>query len=234
MPSPVPWTLFVVLFSALVNASKIVLRYSCVIPYPLSSTSIRICSYWQERCFKPIIRNQILPPSGVYLTALDKRLIRIWLIRVSSPIKYSCWMPVTSTWKICCFASAIGRMIASTEVTKSFSVNSSMVRTTFPLSIFETSKISFIKLSKCCPDAIIFLVYSLTFSGFSASLFNNVVNPRTAFIGVRISWDIFERNVVLELLAICAACNASANCLLCISRSFSCSFLILFCCLWVR
>ena len=32
MPSPVPCTLFVVLFSALVKASKIVFKYSCVIP----------------------------------------------------------------------------------------------------------------------------------------------------------------------------------------------------------
>ncbi len=45
IPSPVPCTLLVVLFSALVNASKIVSKYSGVIPKPLSSTSIRICSY---------------------------------------------------------------------------------------------------------------------------------------------------------------------------------------------
>ena len=98
MPSPVPCTLLVVLFSALVNASKIVSRYSDVMPYPSSSTSILICSYWLERCFSPMMRNQMFPPSGVYFTAFDSRLINIWLILVSSPIKYSCLISVTVTW----------------------------------------------------------------------------------------------------------------------------------------
>ena len=91
-----------------------------------------------------------------------------------------------------------------------------------------------IRLSRCCPDAMIFFVYSRTFSGFSASLASSVVNPRTAFIGVRISWDILERNIVLELLAICAACSASASLRLLISLSASRSFLILICCLWFK
>ena len=91
-----------------------------------------------------------------------------------------------------------------------------------------------IRLSRCCPDAMIFFVYSRTFSGFSASLASSVVNPITAFIGVRISWDIFERNMVLELLAICAACSASASCLLYSSRSRSRSSLSLSCCLRFR
>ena len=214
IPKPVPWTLLVVLFSALVKASKTVVRNWGVIPYPSSSTSIRRCSYWLERCFSPIIRNQILPFSGVYFTALERRLIKIWLILVTSPIRFSCFTPVTSTWKCWSFTFDIGRIMASTEDTRSFKVNSSIFRTTFPLSIFDTSKISFIKLSRCWPDAMIFFVYSLTLSGFSASLARRVVNPKTAFMGVRISWDILERNIVLELFAIWAACKASASCLL--------------------
>ena len=234
MPRPVPWTLFVVLFSARVKASNMVSKYSGVIPYPSSSTSIRMCSYWLERCFSPIIRNQIFPRSCVYFTALESRLINIWLILVSSPIKYSCLIFITSTWNNCSFAFAMGRIMASMEDTKSFKVNSSTFRTTLPLSILDTSKTSLIKLSRCCPDAVIFLVYSLTLSGLSASFASSVVNPRTAFIGVRISCDILERNVVFELLAICAACNASASRLLCISRSASRSFLIRSCCRWLK
>ena len=76
MPSPVPCTLLVVLFSALVKASKIVFKYSGVMPYPSSSTSILICSNWLECCFNPMILSHILPPTGVYFTALDRRLIR--------------------------------------------------------------------------------------------------------------------------------------------------------------
>ena len=143
-------------------------------------------------------------------------------------------MPVTSTLKFCSLASAIGRIIASTEDTRSFRVNSLTVSTTFPLSILDTSSISLIRLSRCWPDAVIFFVYSLTLTGFSASLASKAVKPRTAFIGVRISCDIFDKNIVLELLAICAACNASASLLLCISLSFSRSFLTLSCCFWLK
>ena len=88
MPSPVPCTLLVVLFSARVKASKIFSRYSGVMPYPLSSTSIRMRSYWLDRCSWPVIRSQMEPPSWVYFTALESRLSRTWLIRVSSPTKY--------------------------------------------------------------------------------------------------------------------------------------------------
>ncbi len=175
------------------------------------------------------MRNQILPPSCVYFTALESRLIKIWLIRVSSPRRYSWCTPITSTWNFWFFACAIGRMIASTEDTRSFSVNSSTESTTFPLSILETSKMSLIKLSRCWPDAVIFFVYARTFSGFSASFASSVVKPSTAFIGVRISCDILERNIVLELFASCAACSASASWRLWISRSASRSLRILFC-----
>ena len=152
-------------------------------------------------------------------------------MRVSSPIRHSCLIPVTSTKNFCSLASAMGRIIASAEDTRSFRVNSSTFKTTLPLSIFDTSNISLIRLNRCWPDAIIFFVYSRTLSGFSASFASSVVKPRTAFIGVRMSWDILERNIVLELLAIWAACNASASLRLLISLSASRSFLILFCCL---
>ena len=181
-----------------------------------------------------MIRSQIFPPSWVYFTALDRRLIKIWLILVSSPIKYSCFTPVTVTSKICPLASAAGRIMASTDEIILLKVNSPIVSTTFPLSILDTSKTSLIRLSKCCPDAVIFFVYSFTFTTLSASFASNEVNPNIAFIGVRISCDILERKVVFELLAICATCSASANCLLCTSRSLSRSFLILFCCLWLK
>ena len=92
IPRPVPCTLFVVLFSARVNASKIVFKYSCVIPYPSSSTSIRICSNWLARCPRPIMRNQIWPPSGVYLTAFPSMFTNTCRSREASPSTASCWI----------------------------------------------------------------------------------------------------------------------------------------------
>ena len=127
------------------------------------------------------------------------------MIRVSSPIRYSWRIPDTSTWNVCPLAFAIGWMIASTEETTSFREKRSKFSTTFPLSILETSSMSLIRLSRCWPEAMIFFVYSRTLAGFSASMESSVVNPRTAFMGVRISCDMLERNMVLEWLAIWAA-----------------------------
>jgi len=58
------------------------------------------------------------------------------------------------------------------------------------------------RLRRCWPEAMIFWVYSRTLAGFSASLERRVVNPSTAFMGVRMSWDMLERKVVLDSLAI--------------------------------
>ena len=104
------------------------------------------------------MRSQMLPPSGVYFTALERRLIKIWLIRVSSPTRYSWRTPVTSRWNACPLAFAMGWMIASTEETTSLRANSSRLSTTFPLSILETSRMSLIRLSRCWPEATIFFV----------------------------------------------------------------------------
>ena len=161
-------------------------------------------------------------------------MIRIWLILVSSPTRYSCFTSVTVTLKLWFFSFAIGRMIASTEDTRSFRVNSPMVSATLPLSILETSSTSLIRLKRCWPEAVIFFVYSRTFTGLSASFVSRVVKPRMAFMGVRISWDMLERKVVLELLAICAAFNASDSCRLCSSLSASRSFRIRICCLLLK
>ena len=138
-------------------------RYSGVIPYPLSSTSMRMRSCCSFSASSPIMRNQMLPPSFVYLTALDSRLIRIWFSRVSSPNRCSCRIPVTVTSKLCPFAFAAGRMMASTEATIFPRENFPIVSTTLPLSILDTSKTSLIRLKRCWPDTMIFFVYSLTF-----------------------------------------------------------------------
>ena len=180
------------------------------------------------------MRSQMWPPSGVYFTALDSRLMRIWLIRVSSPTRYSWRMPVTSTWNSWDLARAMGWIMASTEATTSLRANRSKVSTTLPLSILETSRMSLMRLSRCCPEDVIFLVYSRTLAGLSASLDSRVVKPNTAFMGVRISWDMLDRKVVLDSLAIWAAWRAWASCWLWNRRSSSRSFLTRSCCRQLR
>ena len=105
-----------------------------------------------------MIRNQMCPPSWVYFTALDSRLIRIWLIRVSSPTRYSWRTPDTSTWNSCPLAFAMGWMMASTEDTTSLREKSPKLKAALPLSILDTSSTSLIRLSRCWPEAVIFRV----------------------------------------------------------------------------
>ena len=61
------------------------------------------------------------------------------------------------------------------------------------------------RLSRCWPEAVIFLVYSRTLTGSLESLASREVKPSTAFMGVRMSWDMLDRKVVLDSLAIWAA-----------------------------
>ena len=133
--------------------------------------------------------------------------------------------------------------------TSSTILSSDRFNVVFPASILLISKISLIRPSKCWLEDVIFLVYSRTLSGFFASLAKRAAKPTMAFIGVRISWLILERNELLARFASSAirnACSAvslerasisfdSSNLAFSSSwrRRFSCSCLnrrTLFCC----
>ncbi len=84
-----------------------------------------------------------------------------------------------------------------------------------PLSIRLISSTSLIRLKRWLPDVIILLRYSLTCSLLSICVTARFVNPTIAFIGVRISCDILERNTLFALLALFAWCKASSRRLFC-------------------
>ena len=94
-----------------------------------------------------------------------------------------------------------------------------MISSILPLSIldiFSTSLINF----KRCPDACsIFPRQSITRSG--SPIFSEAIRviPIIAFIGVRISWDIFDKKILFARLArsACSWANsiASFNCSCC-------------------
>ena len=75
----------------------------------------------------------------------------------------------------------------------------------FPDSIFEKSSISFIKVSNVCPAFWMLKAYSRMFSSL---LSRNIMAsmPRTALIGVLISWDMLAKNRPFVSLDISASC----------------------------
>ena len=82
---------------------------------------------------------------------------------------------------------------------------------TFPLSIRLMSRISLIRDSRCSLEVEILARYSFTFSWLSTWEAAREVNPMMAFMGVRISWDMLFRNVVLAELALSARSKAASS-----------------------
>ena len=66
-----------------------------------------------------------------------------------------------------------------------------------PLSIRLISSTSLISARRCWLEVSIFVRYSAAFGDRSFSLRASMVYPMIAFIGVRISWLMLERNVLL-------------------------------------
>ena len=78
----------------------------------------------------------------------------------------------------------------------------------FPLSIFDMSSTSLIRLKRCLLDRLIFFRHSITRSLSSRRVLAMAVMPTIAFIGVRISWLILDRNWLLASLAALALSRA--------------------------
>ncbi len=152
--------------------------------------------------------NVTVPPSGVYLTAFDNRFNKIWFRRSLSIFTCSCFNSLLYTSNVWPFVFICGRIIESMFSTSSTILSSDRFNVVFPASILLISKISLIRPSKCWLEDVIFLVYSRTLSGFFASLAKRAAKPTMAFIGVRISWLILERNELLARFASSAIRNA--------------------------
>ena len=85
----------------------------------------------------------------------------------------------------------------------------------FPLSIWLISSMSLIRLSRWFPEVWIFFRYSETCSFWSICVMARFVNPTMAFIGVRMSWDIFDKNTLFALLALLAWERAASSSVFC-------------------
>ena len=89
--------------------------------------------------------------------------------------------------------------------------NSSFLITILPDSMRDISSISLMMPSRCSADVLLFLRYSFTLSDAVGSFMAMLFKPMMAFMGVRISWLMLDRNVVLALLASSAMVSASAR-----------------------
>ena len=161
----------------------------------------------------------MLPPAGVYFTALLKRLMNTWFIFKASAMTSSFTTSKVSIKSSSCFAFTWGWMILTRLCIISEILHSCSLICTFPLSILLMSRISLIRLSKWLLEESTFCRLSFTCSLLSIWLAAMVVKPIMAFIGVRMSWDILERKVVFARLACCACIKASCRAWVC-SRCF--------------
>ena len=166
-------------------------------------------------------RSQMRPPSGVYFTAFDSKFSRIWLRCVSSPMRRSWRTERISAQNVCPLSRAMGAMMDSTAARESPKSNSAKVSDALPLSIFEMSSTSLMRSSRWRPEAMILPAQSRTLAGLSASFSMMVVKPSTAFMGVRMSWDMLARKADFDSLATSAARSAWASCSACSARSSS-------------
>ena len=151
----------------------------------------------------------IMPPSGVYFTAFDSRFSRICRTRSWSAANRRWHTFTASSVSSCSFAVVCGRMMVSTSRSRSSRLQHSSCSSMAPLSIFDMSSTSLIRLSRCCDDAWMVARHSSVFSQFPALSRAICVMPMMALMGVRMSCDIFAKNVLFawfDCSAITSAC----------------------------
>ena len=143
----------------------------------------------------------MLPSSGVNFMALDSRFSSTWFSRTLSQYRFSRRMFWINTSNSCRLAFTWGwmmltmlSMVSRRQMTSTFSVS-------LPLSILDISRTSLIRPSRCWLDREIFRRQEATRSGLSILAAAMAVMPTMAFMGVRMSWLILERNSLLARLA---------------------------------
>ena len=129
----------------------------------------------------------------MYFTAFVRIFVMICFTRISSPKSRFGVLLSKSSFSSRSFASA--RVL--TIFTRSFNTDESSYSTgtisILSASILEKSSISFIRPRSVSPAVLMLAEYSRIFSSLHSRRIISFM-PSTAFIGVRISCDMFERN----------------------------------------
>ena len=152
-PRPVPPYFREVEASAWVKAWNSLPSCSGVMPMPVSVTWKVIQSSLPSACRRT---SSVTPPSSVNLEALERRLNRTCRTRVTSA-RMEPTSGGQSTVMRLRFFSTRGEMVARTSSTSTDTSKVSRYSSILPASIFERSRMSLMRASRCFPAAWIFL-----------------------------------------------------------------------------
>ncbi len=177
-------------------------------PMPLSTTSTVIPS--------ATVTRTVTPPCSVNLRALLTRLVSTWRRRVGSPVTITSRSATALRHKP--LRSAMGASISSTASTHSTRLKSRASNSTAPASNLEKSRISLMIASNVSPLPRMVFTKSAC-SGVRGESRRRSAIPTTAFIGVRISWLMLAKKVLLSLAAASAICRASSKTRFCSASS---------------
>ena len=139
----------------------------------------------------------MVPPSGVNFTAFDSRFSITWFSRTLSEQTFSADISRMRTSNFCFLAFIWGCTILTILSISSFRETMSLFNVIFPLSILDISSTSLISPKRCLLDKVIFFRQFCTCWMSSIFAVAIAVIPTIAFMGVRISWLILERNSLL-------------------------------------
>jgi len=219
-PSPVPATLFSVVVCSLENSSKICGRYSSLMPMPVSSQVKMSRAFRGSSESFSYIFTWTPCPSDVYFIALLMMFSIIsWSFTLSQRIKV--WYTSKSTEYCRFFFLTSSSNTVFTVWNNVFISSAFSCRAVVPLSIRAISRIWLIIVISRFPEEQIFPRYSFAFSSFWRFFSSNPEKPMIAFIGVRISWLILNRNRVFASLALFASSAAfSSSAAYCFSLCF--------------
>ena len=215
-PRPVPPYSRVVEPSAWRKAAKIASSLSATMPMPVSRT---VTCRSRPAAFTPSAkRASSTSPARVNLTALSIRLTSTWRKRPGSPL--SCGGSCGSMRQRMSMGrwARRGRMRVHTSRAMVSGAKGTCSRSSRPASILEKSRMSLSRVSRA--SALVRMVRAKDCCSLSRPVSRSrSVKPRTAFIGVRISWLMAARKALLAVLAASAAPLAVRNSSVCLRIS---------------
>ncbi|OPZ89348.1 MAG: hypothetical protein BWY74_02764 [Firmicutes bacterium ADurb.Bin419] len=150
----------------------------------------------------------IISPDRVNLTALFIRLFNTCCIFILSPIHKFSSSSLILAFISRFFSFALILYMFTDSSAISLTSNTLLTTSTFSASILDKSKILFRRCNKFWEQEIIVFVVSTCSSGVILIFNNRSLIPIIPFRGVRISWLIFAKNILLVLFASSAACFA--------------------------
>ncbi len=197
-PNPVPPYNLEVPLDACWKFSKIFSILFSAIPIPVSFTANSMVTFSSSSFNNRTLT--VIFPMVVNFTALLTRFNMIWCNLTGSPTntsgillsysftnsKFFSWILVSNKWSIADMDDAILKGVCSKVI--------------FPASTLARSSMSLISTINASPLILIAVKYSFCFA--ERSVFNTtLVNPIIAFIGVRISWLMFDKNCCFAFTA---------------------------------